>query len=162
MLATLAAAAFRDTFAADNDPRDMADYLAGAFGPALQRAELADPSVTVLLAERGGAVAGYAMLVEGSAAPCVRSAGALEIARLYSVKASIGTGVGSALMRACLDEATSRGRDALWLGVWERNHRAIAFYERWGFTDVGSQPFTLGSDVQTDRVMMRRLTETAT
>ncbi len=159
MLAMIAATAFRDTFAADNDPRDMADYLARAFGPELQRAELADPAVTVLLAERDGEVAGYAMLVEGTAAPCVPSANPLEIARLYSAKASIGSGVGAALLRRCLDEAAARGRDSLWLGVWERNRRAIAFYERWGFTDVGSQPFTLGRDVQTDRVMMRRLTE---
>ena len=60
-------------------------------------------------------------------------------------------------MQRCLDEAAARGRRTVWLGVWEHNARAIAFYRRWGFTDVGSQPFQLGADLQTDRVMSRRV-----
>jgi diamine N-acetyltransferase len=159
LLAALAAAGFSDTFAADNDPRDMEAYLAAAFGEATQRVELADPDVTVLLAERDGQVVGYAMLVEGVGPPCVGGGSALEIGRLYAAKRWIGTGVGAALMQRCLDEAVARGRDTIWLGVWEHNRRAIAFYERWGFTDVGSQPFVLGRDVQTDRVMKRALRE---
>ena len=66
-------------------------------------------------------------------------------------------GVGAALMQHCVDLAASRGRDWIWLGVWERNVRAIAFYSRWGFTDVGSQSFQLGADLQTDRIMARRI-----
>jgi ribosomal protein S18 acetylase RimI-like enzyme len=62
-------------------------------------------------------------------------------------------------MQRCLGEAASRRRRTIWLGVWERNARAIAFYRRWGFADVGSQPFRLGTDLQTDRVMARRVAE---
>lgn len=154
-LATLAATTFHDTFAADNDPADMAAYAAAAFGEAQQRAELLDADVTVLFAERERGIAGYAMLREGAAPACVAERDALEVARLYAVRAAIGTGVGAALMRACVDEAHARGRRALWLGVWERNARAIAFYERAGFRDCGAQPFLLGRDRQTDRVMVR-------
>jgi ribosomal protein S18 acetylase RimI-like enzyme len=82
---------------------------------------------------------------------------AIEIARLYAGRRWIGTGVGAALMQHCLDLAASRGRDWIWLGVWERNARAIAFYARWDFTDVGSQSFQLGADRQTDRIMARRV-----
>ena len=84
------------------------------------------------------------------------SAKAIEVARLYAVRRWIGAGVGAALMQHCMREAAARGHDALWLGVWERNERAIAFYERWGFKRVGTQPFQLGSDRQTDHVMVRR------
>jgi ribosomal protein S18 acetylase RimI-like enzyme len=158
LLASLAATTFTDTFAADNDPRDMAEYLAEAFGEGVQRAELQDPRNTVLLARRGNDVVGYAMLREGHAPPCVAEHVAddtVEIARLYAVRAAIGSGVGGALMQACLDECAARGRAGLWLGVWERNARAIAFYRRWAFHDVGSQHFQLGRDLQTDRVMLR-------
>jgi ribosomal protein S18 acetylase RimI-like enzyme len=158
-LATFAGAAFMDTFGADNTPEDMRVYLAEAFGEALQRAELDDPEVTVLLAEHGSELAGYAMLRDGQVAAPVGSASAIEIARLYAGRQWIGAGVGSLLMRSCLNEARFRGKDAIWLGVWERNARAIAFYTRWGFADVGSQSFQLGSDLQSDRVMARRVAD---
>ncbi len=160
-LADFAAAAFSDTFAADNTPADMAAYRAEAFGDERQRAELIDPACTVLLAERGDALMGYAMLRDGAAPAGVEGVtpgDAIEIARLYAGKRWIGTGVGAALMQRCLDLAASRGREWVWLGVWERNTRAIAFYARWGFIDVGSQFFQLGADRQTDRIMARRTT----
>jgi ribosomal protein S18 acetylase RimI-like enzyme len=96
------------------------------------------------------------MLREGPAPAAVGEAPAIEIARLYASRRWIGAGVGAALMQRCLDDAAARGCGTVWLGVWERNARAIAFYERWGFTRVGSQSFQLGSDLQTDHVMARR------
>jgi GNAT superfamily N-acetyltransferase len=159
-LATFAATAFVDTFAAGNTPEDMAAYLAQAFGEAQQRAELIEPSNIVLLAEWDGELAGYAMLHDGvapAAAIGVNGGSAIEIARLYAGRRWIGTGVGAALMQHCLDVAASRGREWIWLGVWERNVRAIAFYARWGFHDVGSQFFQLGADRQTDRIMARHV-----
>jgi ribosomal protein S18 acetylase RimI-like enzyme len=159
-LATFAAEAFTDTFAADNTPEDMAAYLSGAFGERQQRAELAEPANLVLLAERAGELAGYAMLRDGAlpgSTTSVDLADAMEIARLYAGRRWIGTGVGAALMQGCLDLATARQRGWIWLGVWERNVRAIGFYARWGFTDVGSQSFQLGADRQTDRIMARRV-----
>ncbi len=159
-LTSFAARAFADTFAADNTPEDMAAYLAEAFSEAQQRAELSDSACIVLVAERNGEVCGYAMLRDGAAPSGAISASignAMEIARLYSDKRWIGTGVGATLMQRSLDLAASCGREWVWLGVWERNARAIGFYARWGFTDLGSQHFQLGADRQTDRIMARRL-----
>lgn len=157
LLATLAAQAFTDTFAADNTPEDMNAYLAMAFGEAVQRAELDDPRNTVYFAERGRDTVGYTMLREGASPPSVGDTDAIEIARLYSFKQWIGSGVGAMLMQRCLDDAASRQRRTIWLGVWEHNTRAIAFYRRWGFADVGAQSFQLGADLQTDRIMARRV-----
>lgn len=154
LIAEIGASTFHDTFAADNTPENMGAYIAGAFGEALQRAELADDRITVFIAERDGDVAGYVMLRDFPC-PDVVPRGAIEIARLYAVKRQIGGGVGAALMQRCIDEAAARGRSAVWLGVWERNTRAIAFYERWGFTSVGRLAFQLGDDRQTDHVMLR-------
>ena len=79
----------------------------------------------------------------------------IEIVRFYARTRWIGRGVGRGLMEAVLREARARGHDRVWLGVWERNERAIAFYKKWGFIKVGSQPFQLGNDIQTDLVMAR-------
>jgi GNAT superfamily N-acetyltransferase len=161
LLASLAATSFSDTFAADNTAENMALYLAGAFGESIQRDELSDPRHAIIFAEQHGEVVGYAMLREGSAPESVADVNAIEIARLYAVKRLVGAGVGATLMQRCLDEASARGKRTIWLAVWERNARAIAFYQRWGFIDVGSQIFTLGHDRQTDRVMARRIASEA-
>ena len=43
----------------------------------------------------------------------------------------------------------------MWLGVWQRNPRAVRFYEKCGFRRVAEATFVLGTDVQTDWVMAR-------
>jgi ribosomal protein S18 acetylase RimI-like enzyme len=154
-LAEFGARTFRDTFAADNTPEDMDAYLSASFGPDIQRAQLSDPRVIVIIAEIDAALAGYAMLSSGEVPECIASSSAVELVRLYAAKEWLGRGVGDALMGACLDAA--RGYETIWLGVWERNHRAQAFYRRWGFRLAGTHAFLLGDDRQTDLVMERKI-----
>ncbi len=155
MLAGLGARTFSETFAADNTPEDMAAYLAESFSLARQTAELADPASTFLIAEVGGLAAGYAQLHAGEPAEGVGGAKPVELVRLYVSREWLGRGVGEAWMRACLDEARQAGHETIWLGVWERNGRALAFYRKWGFRAVGEHVFQLGSDPQRDILMER-------
>lgn len=155
LLARLGARTFRDTFGPDNTPEDMTAYLAQAFGPEKQAAELADPGTILLIAMFDEEAVGYARLREGPAPDCVPAGRPIEIVRFYAVAAWIGRGVGASLMAACLEHARRCGCDVIWLDVWERNVRAIAFYQRWGFAEVGTQDFILGSDVQRDLLMAR-------
>jgi diamine N-acetyltransferase len=101
--------------------------------------------------------AGYAKLRAGTTDPSVTGSDSVELQRLYVDRFAIGRGVGAALMGATLDAARSAGHRTLWLGVWERNLRAISFYERWQFETVGDHEFRLGSDNQTDLIMARRV-----
>lgn len=161
-LSAFAATAFREAFAAQNAPEDMERYVGGAFGPERQATEIADAGADVLLVEPAGAAAdapllGYAHLVSGPAPACVAGAAPLELKRFYVASAAHGRGVAPALMTATLDAARARSARTLWLGVWERNARAIAFYRKHSFERVGEQRFVLGSDVQTDWVMARAL-----
>ncbi len=117
--------------------------------------ELADPRSTFLLAQMNGRAIGYAKLRAGDAPACVDGPRPIELERIYVDQNALGRGVGAALIRACLDEARQADYGAVWLGVWERNARAQAFYRKWGFRDVGGKTFTVGEDVQNDRVMMR-------
>jgi diamine N-acetyltransferase len=156
-LADLAARTFRDTFAADNDARDLALYLARAYGPVEQGRELADPQITTLLAEVDGQTVGYAQLRRGPAPACVTGEAPIELWRLYVERKQHGRGVAQELMRCVDREARQAGARTLWLGVWERNERAKAFYRKWSFVDVGSQVFMVGSDAQTDHILVRAL-----
>lgn len=157
LLAELGAKTFTDSFTADNTPENMRAYLASSFSPEKQALELTDPDARFLIIELDGTPVGYAQLTFGHAPDMVLGQKPMEIVRIYSRKEWIGKGVGAQLMKACLSEATQAGCDVVWLGVWERNPRAIAFYRKWGFEQVGTQTFQLGDDLQNDWVMARRL-----
>ena len=157
LLAELGARTFTETFAADNTPEDMSAYLAQSFTAARLAEELADPKATFLLAFVEGEAAGYAKLYRGEPPLCVTGESAMELARLYVLQKWLGGGVGRALMQSCVDEARRSGSRVMWLGVWEKNFRAQAFYRKWDFTTVGHQVFQLGADTQTDLVMQSTL-----
>jgi GNAT superfamily N-acetyltransferase len=157
LLTELGARTFSETFAADNSPEDLAAYLAVSFNPARQRAELNDPASTFFIVEVDGRAAGYAQLHAGEPAEGVEGPKPVELVRLYVSREWLGRGVGEALMRACVDGARRAGHGTMWLGVWERNGRAQAFYRKWDFRAVGEHVFQLGSDPQRDILMERAL-----
>ena len=121
--------------------------------PEIQEAELKEPRNLYLLAEVSGVPAGFALLCDGAREQCVQAEGPLNLSRLYVDRPFLGAKVGAALLLRCLEEGRNRGHDVLWLGVWERNARARAFYSRWGFTEVGEMRFVLRRDPQRDLVL---------
>lgn len=147
-LAEFAARAFVDAFAAANRPEDMQTFVTATYGESQQRREIENPDGVTLLFEVEGVLHGFAQLRRTSS-----EHGEVEIARFYVDRTRHGAGTAQALMNAAVDTARDLGAVTLWLGVWERNPRAIRFYEKCGFRDVGSHPFLLGTDLQTDRIM---------
>ncbi|HZG44449.1 MAG TPA: GNAT family N-acetyltransferase [Longimicrobium sp.] len=153
VLAAFAARTFEESFGAQNDPDDLAAYLSASYGTPQQEAELRDPEAVTLLAEAGGVLAGYAQLRHIPAPDSVPGRHPVEIRRFYVDSPFHGSGAGRQLMEETIAAAREMGGDVLWLQVWDRNPRGIAFYAKRGFTDVGSTTFLVGSDVQSDRVM---------
>jgi ribosomal protein S18 acetylase RimI-like enzyme len=156
-LAAFAALTFRDAFERDNTPEDMALYLATNYSPARQAAELGDGGIVTLVADAGDVLAGFAQLREGTAPECVTGPRPIELWRFYVARAWHGRGLAQGLMASSLEAAAERGAGTIWLAVWERNERALAFYRKCGFEVVGDKEFVLGTDRQTDRVMARSL-----
>ena len=154
-IAEFGARTFDESFGRDNRAEDMAAYLTKAFDVSAVEAELSDSRVTYFVGEVGGRLAAYAMVRTGSAPASVTGQSPLELVRFYVDQPFHGSGIARAMMDACDAEARRRGARTLWLGVWERNPRAIRFYEKCGFRDVGSHGFVLGTDEQTDRLMAR-------
>lgn len=152
-LAAFAARTFRETYTGLHDPGELAGYLARAFGPERQAAELADPASPYLLAEADGVLAGFAWLRFGRSPACAALPDPVEIARFYVAREWHGRGVAQALMAAALAEARRRGARTTWLGVWQRNPRAIAFYRTSGFAVIGTMTWEHYSDPQDDWVM---------
>ncbi len=158
-LADLARRTFIATFADFNTPENMSLYVDAAFAVDRIRSELEDSASTFIWAEQTGIPAGYAKLRRGTIRGCVTGPRPVELERMYAETNKIGAGVGKTLLHTTIKIAQAEGYQSLWLGVWEFNERAIEFYHRQGFVDVGEQDFMLGNDRQTDIIMqldMRR------
>ena len=132
-------------------------YLEKNFTHEQLEREVDDKASTFLMALDRDVVAGYAKLRTGNNPPEVAEPNAIEIERIYCIQEYLGKKVGKILMQACLDIARQQGYEIVWLGVWEYNPRAMVFYENWGFEKFGSHPFLLGTDLQRDLLMKKKL-----
>lgn len=151
-LAAFAGQAFADTYRDLSDAGEIADYVAEHFQPEVMAAVLADPACTTLLAEVAGELAGYAILRDTLAPACVAGPAPLKLWRLYLGQAHVGQGLGARLMQAAHELAHQRGGHTLWLTVYDRNVRAVQFYERLGFARVGGSEFLFGGQIYIDPV----------
>lgn len=160
-LARFAARTFDETYRDDNTAENMAAYLAEYFGEAKQAAELEDPDAFYLVVELADEMAGYAYLRATRPAAGVELPNPIEVGRFYVAREWHGRGVAQQLMAACIAEAHRRRAGGLWLAVWQRNRRGIAFYQKCGFITVGATEFRLGAESQEDWVMVLSLSTAA-
>ena len=156
-LAHFAERVFRATFAHAGSAQDMDMHCGASYSPAIQAGEIADPGRTTMVCELEGRLAGFGQLRTGKTPPCVVAEAPVEIQRLYVDATWHGKGIAGELMRALVRDASRRGADVVWLGVWDRNPRAIAFYAKNGFQAAGEHVFMLGNDPQRDLVFARRI-----
>jgi len=152
-LGVLAERTFRDAFGARNSPENLDLHCSYVFGAEIQRREIEDRGLVTTIAEAEHHMIGFSQLRLLHAHASVVAARPAELKRLYVVTEWHGRGVGRKLMQDALDTAAQEGCDVLWLGVWEHNPKAMAFYRRLGLEIVGTHAFMLGQDRQRDLVM---------
>jgi diamine N-acetyltransferase len=158
VLSAFATRTFIETYAEHHDPTNLRLHALDAFATARQRRELADPLTTTLLAYRGETLCGFAQMRCGAAPDCVVDPMSVELHRLYVDRRWHGLGVGKDLLQQVQRTALALDALTLWLKVWERNARALAFYAKSGFVDAGTADFFVRNDRLTDRVLIAPLT----
>jgi ribosomal protein S18 acetylase RimI-like enzyme len=158
LIADLSHETFYNAFAPLNTKEDMDKFMGEVFTRDNLMAELNLPDNIFLLAYADNEIAGYVRIRDKNIPEVpLGTNNIIEIARIYTVSSGTGKGIGSALMKECISIAEEKKREYLWLGVWEKNDKAIRFYERFGFKKFGEHDFVLGNDVQTDWLMMRKV-----
>lgn len=161
-LAELAERTFRETFGGANTVEDMMLHCKTNYGESIQAAEIANAEMVTLVCEEEKNLIAFAQLRWGKAPACVPTKNAGEILRLYVENKWHGKGIAQDLMSACIAQMEQRHSDVVWLGVWEKNPRAISFYKKLGFMEVGEHIFRLGLDRQRDIIMARPVGGTTT
>ena len=157
LLVELGKLSFYEAFSEETAPEDMADHLQTAFKVEDIKAQLnTDQSIFIIL-EIDDSAAGYAYLHPETPPDCVKDPNTIQLVRLYLRRNYYGRDVGNTLIKACLEEALSRGFQSVWLSSWELNHRANSFYKKWKFQIVDRAKFKVGSDIQNDFIFARRI-----
>lgn len=148
---------FRDTFKDQNSPENMKAYLDRAFNLAQLEKELSNGSSEFHFVYFNGEVAGYLKVNTDEAQSEKMGKESLEIERVYISKEHHKRGLGKCLIDKATEIAIERNKERIWLGVWEKNENAVAFYEKMGFIQTGSHSFYMGDEEQTDFIMTKTL-----
>lgn len=144
---------FLEAFSTDNSVENMTQYMNASFSLDKLNEELANPNSEFYFAMVDNRVIGYLKVNSGSSQTELQDEQALEIERIYAFKEFHGKKVGKKLYDKALQIALQRKSPYIWLGVWEKNFRAIAFYKKNGFVEFDKHIFKLGDDLQTDIMM---------
>lgn len=156
-LAAFSSAAFYDAYAYANTPEDMQQYVAEHFSEEEILHEMEKQNTFIFLAMLDEKIVGYVKLGTATSPEQLNGKPAIEIERLYVDKKLQSQRIGAALMNHLLQFAKEQNKKVVWLGVWKKNLRAVAFYEREGFQKFGETIFTLGRDLQQDFLMKKEL-----
>jgi ribosomal protein S18 acetylase RimI-like enzyme len=150
---------FMETFGVNNTKEDMDKYVEENFNVSKVKEELSNHHSIFYLAYDGDTTIGYSKLNTGEAQTEMKMANSLEVQRIYVLKEYYGKAVGQLLFNKAIKIAMESRKDFIWLGVWEKNPRAISFYKKNGFVEFGKHIFKLGDDMQTDLMMRLELTK---
>lgn len=148
---------FYETFSAENKEENMKKYLDESFSIHKLTAELNDKNAEFYFATLNNISIGYLKLNFGKSQTELQDNKGLEIERIYVLKKYHGKNVGQLLYDKAIQIAKLKDADYIWLGVWEKNLRAINFYKKNGFVAFHKHIFILGNDEQTDIMMKLKL-----
>ena len=156
-LRLLAIETFKETYAARNTEENISNYLSQSFNKDTFGIEFQKQGTIFILLIVENECIGYAKLRLSNEALADRNA--IELERIYVLKAFHHQHYGKALLQKCLSFAQEQGYEAVWLGVWDENAKAIHFYQKMGFEIFGSHEFRLGAEVQNDFLMKFELVD---
>lgn len=156
-LQTISIETYTETFKEHNTPENLAAYLEQAYPLDKLERELGVPSSYFFFIYSGEQVAGYLKLNTDDAQTEPMGKDSLEVERIYVRKAFQKFGIGKQLLDKAIEMAKEQNKKTIWLGVWEDNDNAIAFYQKKGFVQTGSHSFYMGDDEQIDLIMVKTL-----
>lgn len=146
---------FNETFKHQNSPENMKAYLERAFNLKQLEKELSNRFSQFFFIYSNNEVAGYLKVNTDDAQSEKMGDETLEIERIYVKKKFQKLGLGQHLLNKAMEIAAEHNKKTIWLGVWERNENAIAFYKKMGFVQTGAHSFYMGDEEQLDFIMTK-------
>ncbi|AIQ58439.1 GNAT family N-acetyltransferase [Paenibacillus borealis] len=157
LLQEISVETFKETFEHQNSAEVMQAYVDKAFNKEQLKKELSTASSEFYFIYSKAEIAGYLKVNMNAAQSESMGNDSLEIERIYLRRAFHKQGLGKYLINKAIDIAVEQNKEKVWLGVWERNGSAIAFYAKMGFAQTGTHSFYMGDEEQTDYIMTKTL-----
>jgi len=154
-IGVLATQVFLDTYATDGIRPSVAREVLEHFSTGAISALLSDPATAFIVAESSGHMVAFAQMTYGSTHESVAAGNTAELKRLYVQERFSGKGIGGALLRRAEALAAEQGASTIWLTVWAGNRRALAFYVRQGYKDVGASTYVFEGEQYETRIFVR-------
>lgn len=148
---------FLETFGSQNSAENIKEFLDTAYAEEKLKDEVENANSSFYFLTVDNKVAGYLKVNEGHAQTEQVVPNTLEVERIYLKQAFQHQGLGLVLIKLAEKIAKEKEKDNMWLGVWEKNYQAQAFYEKDGFKRVSQHTFVVGEDPQTDLILVKRL-----
>lgn len=156
-LQSLSIQSFREAYEPVEDPDEFQKYIDQAYNKKVLRSELDNPESDFYFIKKNGVLAGYLKLNVGATQTEQMDDRYLEIQRIYLLKAFYGQGLGRLLIEKAEAVAKAKGKQRIWLGVWEENTKAIAFYKHLGYQIFSAHTFMVGNLEEVDHMMEKVL-----
>ena len=160
-LGVLSTQVFLDTYCRQGIRPELAREALAKHSVATYEALLAEPAVSILVAECAGHLVAFSVVVSGGEHEQLDAAAPAKLDRLYVQEPFTGRGVGRDLLRHAEKAAAARGADTLWLTAWVGNARALQFYPRCGYDDVGETTYTFEGEAYANRLFAKRVRHVA-
>ncbi len=148
---------FDETFKHQNSPENMKAYLERAFDSKQLEKELLTTASQFFFVYVNNELAGYLKVNTQDAQSEEMGDESLEVERIYIKGKFQKHGLGKYLLHKALEIAEENKKKKIWLGVWEKNENAIAFYKKMGFVQTGAHSFYMGDEKQVDVIMVKTL-----
>lgn len=160
LLTELGRTTFIESFSEQNNPVNVQKYLAESYAFEVIKVEFDNPKNHFFIAEFNSEPAGFIKIIfdEDEDHPILKDKKCLQLERIYILEKFQGLGISRKMLNKLFEIAIENHFELIWLGVWEKNIKAITIYEKWGFEKFGDHIFNLGGDLQTD-LLMKKFTE---
>ncbi|GGG91812.1 GNAT family N-acetyltransferase [Staphylococcus pragensis] len=156
-LRRIAETTFYETFKGEYSQENFQKFFKETYNEEILLSELDNPNSFHYFYKVDNEIAGYLKLNINDAQTEPKGADYLEIQRIYFYKGHQGGGRGNAFIKLALEKACEHHKSKIWLGVWEYNDNALAFYKRHGFEVTGEHDFVNGDIIDTDLIMERNV-----
>ncbi|WP_299438525.1 GNAT family N-acetyltransferase [uncultured Aquimarina sp.] len=140
-----------------DDKNDLSKYLDENFSVSKMKQKIKDPKNRFYIVYADGLPVGYAKIVVNAKNESVASQNSCRLQRIFILNDFIPLRIGQKLLNFVEEKAKELLLDTMWLSVYIKNKRAIRFYERNEFENIGELNFLVNGKAYENIVFSKKI-----
>lgn len=145
------------TYATEGIIEEYSSYVLSEFSIESVGKSIIDKNKLTIIATDEDRIIGCAEILLEPVSPNPSIEPCPEITTLYVLERFQGLGVGKQLLTECIKFIKEMNFEKTWLTVYSRNEKAIRFYDKQNFIQIGETDFQLGESKYKNHIMMKKI-----